>query len=245
MSIYTSIRAKMQDGEKQFAVLIDPDKLNDTELLDVIHRSNKSSVDLFFIGGSLITQGKLDAVIKLIKANSEIPAVLFPGSTMQLCSEADAILFLSLISGRNPEFLIGSQVVAAPYLKKSKVEVIATGYMLIESGTTTTALYMSNTHPIPANKPDIAMCTALAGEMLGLKLIYMDGGSGAQQPISPEMISTVKKNINIPLIIGGGIRTEQQVKDACRAGADIVVVGNATEDDRSIIETFADLVHSL
>ncbi len=235
----------MQDGEKQFAVLIDPDKLNDTELLDVIHRSNKSSVDLFFIGGSLITQGKLDAVIKLIKANSEIPAVLFPGSTMQLCSEADAILFLSLISGRNPEFLIGSQVVAAPYLKKSKVEVIATGYMLIESGTTTTALYMSNTHPIPANKPDIAMCTALAGEMLGLKLIYMDGGSGAQQPISPEMISTVKKNINIPLIIGGGIRTEQQVKDACRAGADIVVVGNATEDDRSIIETFADLVHSL
>ena len=245
MSIYDSIKNKALTGSKQFAVLIDPDKLNDDQLLDVVDLSNKASVDLFFIGGSLITQGKFESVIKLIKANSDIPAILFPGSTMQISNEADGILFLSLISGRNPEFLIGSHVVSAPYLKESKLEVISTGYMLIESGNATTALYMSNTHPIPYHKPDIAMSTALAGEMLGMKLIYMDGGSGAQRPISKEMISTVKENINIPIIVGGGIRETQQAIDACNAGADVVVVGNATEKDNSIIQKFAEAIHAL
>jgi phosphoglycerol geranylgeranyltransferase len=163
---------------------------------------------------------------------------------LQISKKADGILFLSLISGRNAELLIGKHVIAAPVLKASLLEVLPTGYMLIESGKQTSASYMSNTNPIPADKDDIAMCTAMAGEMLGLKLIYMDAGSGAINAVSETMIKKVSTNINIPLIIGGGINSAEKALKACRAGADVIVVGNGIEKKVSLIKTIAKAVHS-
>ncbi len=245
MNIYSSIYQAAQAGRKQFAVLIDPDKPSNDQLLDIINMANQCHVDCFFVGGSLITRDRLEFTLQTIKANSDIPAILFPGSTLQISPKADAILFLSLISGRNPEMLIGTHVVAAPYIKEAGIEAISTGYILVESGKTTTALYMSNSLPIPRHKPEIAMCTAMAGDMLGMKLIYMDGGSGADQPVPEEMIRAVKQNISAPLIVGGGIRTPEQAEKTCMAGADIIVVGNATEKDADIIRQFSEAIHSL
>jgi putative glycerol-1-phosphate prenyltransferase len=163
---------------------------------------------------------------------------------MQINPGADAILLLSLISGRNPDLLIGKHVIAAPYLKRSGLEILPTGYMLIESGNSTTALYMSNSLPIPWNKDEIAVSTAIAGEMLGLKLIYMDGGSGADKPVSASMVRKVKQNISIPLVIGGGIRTPEAAAERFRAGADIIVVGNAIETDNSLLLKIAEIAYS-
>ncbi|MBI9033404.1 MAG: geranylgeranylglyceryl/heptaprenylglyceryl phosphate synthase [Bacteroidales bacterium] len=245
MNIYSTIYKASQSGRKQFAVLIDPDKPSTDQLLDIINQANQSEVDYFFVGGSLITRDRLDQTLNTIKANSDIPAILFPGSTLQISSKADAILFLSLISGRNPEMLIGNHVVAAPYIYEAGLEAISTGYILVESGSTTTALYMSNSMPVPRSKPEIAMCTAMAGDMLGMKLIYMDGGSGADQPVPEQMIKAVKQHISAPLIVGGGIRTPEQAEKACNAGADIIVVGNATEKDVDIIRQFSKVIHSI
>jgi putative glycerol-1-phosphate prenyltransferase len=184
-------------------------------------------------------------MVETIKKNCSIPVVLFPGSPDQITPKADALLYLSLISGRNPELLIGQHVVSAPFVKQSGLEIIPVGYMLIDGGSPTTVSYISNTHPIPSNKKDIALCTAMAGEMLGLKLIYMDAGSGAKTPISTEMIQYVSKHIKIPLVIGGGITSAEKAKENCMAGADIIVVGNAVEKDPSLIEAIATAVHSL
>jgi len=242
MSIYEQISINRQ--RKQFAVLIDPDNYDRQRLEAVISRAEQSQVDFIFVGGSLLTFDHLAETIRTIKESTTIPVILFPGSIMQIHEEADAVLLLSLISGRNADLLIGKHVIAAPYLKKSKLEILPTGYMLIESGPLTTAQYISNTIPIPRKKDDIAVCTAMAGEMLGLKLIYMDGGSGAETPISGSMISKVKESISIPLIIGGGIRTPEQARESCRAGADMIVVGNAIEKDPSLINEIASAVHS-
>lgn len=201
-------------------------------------------VDYFFIGGSLILNNELDRCVRHIKAHSKVPIILFPGNTYQLSKSADGILLLSLISGRNPELLIGKQVIAAPYLKQSKLEILSTGYMLIDGGKPTAVSYISNTQPIPADKPDIAVCTAMAGEMLGLKMLYMDAGSGARQPVSNAMIEQVSKNTDIPLIVGGGIRTTEQVADKLAAGADMIVVGNAIEKDPDLLVHFARTIHS-
>jgi putative glycerol-1-phosphate prenyltransferase len=235
MSIYSNILSKIENGSKQLAVLVDPDKVSGVEVGHMAEISQKCGVDYFFIGGSLLTNDNLDCCIENIRNHSSIPVVLFPGNTLQINSKADAILFLSLISGRNPEMLIGKHVVAAPYIRASKLEVIPTGYMLIESGKPTTALYMSNSTPIPSDKDDIAVCTALAGEMLGLKLIYADAGSGAERTVTPSMIRNLKKNISIPLIIGGGIRSAAKAKEIYEAGADIIVIGNAVEKNSSLI----------
>lgn len=229
------ILAKKNQGKKQFAILIDPDKCNIETALRLSKLANTNAVDFIFVGGSLLTNGNLQECIKILKANCTKPVVLFPGNTLQIDEQADAILFLSLISGRNPELLIGKHVIAAPILKEKKLETISCGYMLIESGNTTTALYMSNTHPIPHTKNDIAACTALAGEMLGLKLIYMDAGSGAQMPVSAEMIKAVRGEVSIPIIVGGGIKNSSQAKAALQAGADIIVIGNAIEKDENIV----------
>lgn len=196
-------------------------------------------VDFFFIGGSLIVNNMLDEVLSAVKERSDIPMVLFPGNSFQLSYRADAILFLSLISGRNPELLIGQHVIAAPFLKMSPLEIISTGYMLIDGGVQTSVQYMSNTYPIPAHKADIAVCTAVAGEMLGLKTMYMDAGSGAKTPISTEMIEAVSGAVQVPLIVGGGIRTPEKVAANYRAGADLVVVGNAIETDPGLIREMA------
>ena len=240
---YNKIIANKKLNKKQLALLIDPDKTTGNGLLKLIEIAQQSSVDFIFVGGSLLSSGNIDDCVSVIRSNSSIPVVLFPGDNLHYTSKADAILFLSLISGRNSEMLIGKHVVAAPMLKRSGLEILPTGYMLIESGKATSVSYMSNTTPIPSNKNDIAVCTAMAGEMLGMKLIFMDAGSGALNPISESMIADVSKNINIPLIIGGGISTPQKALLNCRAGADVIVIGNALEKDQSLLFEMADAVH--
>lgn len=242
MSIYEKILSN--NYRKSFAVLIDPDKYDVKGLNLVISSARESSVDFILVGGSLLTNDHLDDTLKTIKDQTDIPVILFPGSILQINEKADALLLLSLISGRNPDLLIGKHVIAAPYLKNSSLEILPTGYMLIESGPITTAQYISNTIPIPRLKDDIAICTAMAGEMLGLRLIYMDAGSGAKWPVSPSMIKKVKDNISIPLIVGGGIRTPEQAIVSCKAGADMIVVGNAIEKDYSCLKEIAHAIHS-
>ena len=232
-----------KNQQKKFALLIDPDKQDDSALQQTIDISVKAKVDILFVGGSLLTKDKLDDCLSLIKSNCNIPTILFPGSVMQINDKADALFFLSLISGRNPEMLIGQHVIAAPYLKQSSLQILPTGYILIDGGTHTTVSYISNTTPIPANKPDIAACTAIAGEMLGLKLIYMDAGSGAKNAISEKIISAVSGEIKIPLIVGGGILTPEKAVANCRAGADVIVVGNAAEKNPQLILEMANAIH--
>lgn len=233
MNIYDLISTQK---EKQFAILVDPEQCNYMVLKKLLALATSSSVDYIFIGGSLLVNDNLEKCISLIKKETDLPVIIFPGSEMQVNGKADAILLLSLISGRNPELLIGKHVVAAPYLKASGLEILSTGYMLVESGNSTTALYMSNTSPIPRDKDDIAICTAIAGEMLGMKLIYMDAGSGAVKAIPVSMIHKVKENINIPLIIGGGIVSPEIAFESSKAGADMIVVGTAIENDVELIK---------
>ena len=244
MKIYNQILENKKQGKKSFALLVDPDKQDKSELISVIKKAKQAKTDYFFVGGSLLTNDSLDSCLTTLKENSNIPVVLFPGNAMQVNDKADGILFLSLISGRNAEMLIGRQVITAPILKQSSLEVLPTGYMLIDSGRPTTVSYMSNTTPIPAEKNSVAACTAVAGEMLGLKLIFMDGGSGAQNPISEEMITEVSKSVNTPLIIGGGISSGEKAAANCKAGADIIVVGNAIEKDENLIIEIAAAVHN-
>lgn len=232
-----------RSGSKKLAVLIDPDKVTMPALDHLIELSLLAKVDMFFIGGSLIVNNQLDICLAAIREKCDIPLILFPGDSYQLSYRADALLFLSLISGRNPELLIGKHVTTAPYLKVSPLEIIPTGYMLIDGGVPTTVSYISNTNPIPANKHDVAACTAMAGEMLGLKCVFMDAGSGAKTPVSTEMMSAVRSAVEIPLIVGGGIRTPGQAQRSIEAGADIIVVGNAFEDDPSLVVSMAQAIH--
>jgi putative glycerol-1-phosphate prenyltransferase len=243
--ILDSIGKQKANGHKAFAVLIDPDKLTPESLLETIQLAKQANVDYLFVGGSLVVTDTLDKVVAAIKANCSIPVVLFPGSPDQITPKADALLYLSLISGRNPELLIGQHVISAPFVRQSGLEIIPVGYMLIDGGTPTTVSYISNTNPIPSNKNDIASCTAMAGEMLGLKVIYMDAGSGAQRAIPTIMISQVAKYIQIPIIVGGGITSPEKAKENCLAGADIIVVGNAIEKDPALISQMAAAIHSL
>ena len=243
--ILDSIGKQKANGHKAFAVLIDPDKLTPESLLETIQLAKQANVDYLFVGGSLVVTDTLDKVVAAIKANCSIPVVLFPGSPDQITPKADALLYLSLISGRNPELLIGQHVISAPFVRQSGLEIIPVGYMLIDGGTPTTVSYISNTNPIPSNKNDIASCTAMAGEMLGLKVIYMDAGSGAQRAIPTIMISQVAKYVQIPIIVGGGITNPEKAKENCLAGADIIVVGNAIEKDPALISQMAAAIHSL
>jgi putative glycerol-1-phosphate prenyltransferase len=242
--LYTELIRARQLGKKKLAVLIDPDKMRLGKLDQIIDLSVRCHVDYFFIGGSLLVNSQLDQCLQMIRQRCQIPLILFPGSTYQVSNKADAILFLSLVSGRNPDLLIGQHVIAAPYLKLSALEVLPTGYMLIDGGVGTTVLYMSNTSPIPANKSDIAVCTAMAAEMLGLKMIFMDAGSGASKPVSAEMIEAVRGAVDIPLIVGGGIRTSEKVAENLKAGADVIVMGNAFEHDPSLMIDIAATVHA-
>lgn len=238
-NIYQQLQIAKSTGKKQFAVLIDPDKLKVSNIDQLIDLSVKGGVDYFLIGGSLIINNMLDEVLAKIKEACKIPMILFPGNSFQISYKADALLFLSLISGRNPELLIGKHVVTAPFLKVSPLEIISCGYMLVDGGKMTTVQYMSNTTPIPRDKADIAMSTAMAGELLGLKLIYMDAGSGAMNTVPNEMIEMVSNVIQIPLIVGGGISSPEEVGAKYRHGADLVVVGNALERDINLIKEMA------
>jgi putative glycerol-1-phosphate prenyltransferase len=241
--ILKAIVEKVKANKKVFAVLIDPDKFPDQNLLKIITAMEAAKPDIILVGGSLVTK-KTENVVNLLKKHLKIPVLLFPGSLLQLTPNADGILFISLISGRNPDLLIGNHVASAPVIKSSGMEVIPTGYILVDGGTTTSVEYMSQTKPIPATKNDIAIATALAGEMLGQKLIYLEGGSGALQPVPTEMIEAVKENISIPLIVGGGLNTAEKIKTACKAGADIIVVGNAFEKDISLLKEFKAVIDS-
>lgn len=245
MSILKHITDTSRTGKKLFAVLLDPDKYPENELNEVLERCGESSVDLILAGGSLLIHKQLDSFVRFIKENSNIPVLLFPSGPQQISYYADGILFLSLISGRNPELLIGRHVEAAPLLKNSTLEIIPTGYMLIGSENNTTAKYMSNTVPIPGDKDDIAMSTALAGQMLGLQLIYLDAGSGAKHTVSESMVNRVKQNIGIPLIVGGGIRSAETAYNLTKAGADLVVVGNILETHPDLMSEISDAIHSV
>ncbi len=213
------------------AQLLDPDFIEGFDhLTDIVSRAEKAGVDLFFFGGSLVTaQAKFD-MVKVIKEISKIPVLLFPSSPAHIDGRADAILFLSLISGRNPEYLIGTHVAAAPLLKNTNLEIIPTGYILVNCGAPTTAEYISGTAPIPHQKPEIAAATALAGQMLGMKLIYLDGGSGADKTITPAMIAKVREWVDLPIIVGGGIRSVVEALAIRDAGADILVIGNGAQE---------------
>ncbi len=243
--LYNQFIQNKNKGRKAFSVLIDPDKVNASAIDELIALSTAAKVDYFFVGGSLVISNHLDDCIKQIKANSDIPVLLFPGSPSQISRYADALLYLSLISGRNPELLIGQHVVSAPFVKNSGLEIMPTGYMVIDGGAPTTVSYISNATPIPADKNEIAMCTAMAGEMLGMKLIYMDAGSGAKRPITEPMIEKVASHIEVPLIVGGGIIDPEKAYRNCKAGADIIVVGNAIEKDISLIKEMAAAIHSV
>lgn len=244
-SIYTSLTEKKHNGKKQFAVLIDPDKVNAGSVSRLVKIAVEAGVDYFFVGGSLVISNFMDTCVQMIKKECKVPVVLFPGSPGQVSKYADALLYLSLISGRNPELLIGQHVVSAPAVRQSGLEVIPTGYMVIDGGAPTTVSYISNAAPLPSDKNDIAICTAMAGEMLGMKLIYMDAGSGAKRPITESMIADVAENINVPLIIGGGIKDPEKAYLNCKAGADLIVVGNAFEKDTSLIKEIASAIHSV
>ncbi|MGM0503516.1 MAG: geranylgeranylglyceryl/heptaprenylglyceryl phosphate synthase [Bacteroidota bacterium] len=232
----------IKNNNKLFALLIDPDHHSEESLKEITNKANQTSVDLILIGGSLLNNA-IDNSIHLIKKHTTIPVILFPGSLLQLSSKADGILLLSLISGRNPDLLIGNHVVAASYLKNSNLEILPTGYILVNGGKTTSVEYMSNTTPLPSDKPDIAVSTAMAGEMLGLRFIYLEAGSGAEISLTTQMISQVKNNINIPLIVGGGIRTPEDIQRIVSAGADIIVSGTAMEQNPDILGSLVKAAH--
>lgn len=240
--IYDQVIERYNSQNKQLAFLIDPDKFSWEMLPKLQSIVEKAKPDLLFVGGSLVSV-EIGAFVKKLKQYISLPVILYPGSSSQMCDEVDAVLFISLISGRNPEFLISHHVAVAPQIKAKGIEAISTGYILVDGGSQTSVQYMSQTQPIPADKKDIAVATALAGQYLGMKLIYLDAGSGAKNPISKEMITAVSNAIDVPLLVGGGLKTTNDVKAACESGADIVVVGNIFEKDLSLINDFCDIVH--
>lgn len=243
-NVYQEISDRKAKGKKSFAVLLDPDKVGAEQLPELAEKASNAGVDFWLVGGSLMVTNHLDQMLRKLKEVSTIPVILFPGSPSQVNPRADALLYLSLISGRNPELLIGHHVVSAPMVKQSGLEVIPTGYMVIDGGSPTTVSYISNALPLPSDKTEIALCTALAGELLGMKLIYMDAGSGARIAVSEEMISAVAGQISIPLIVGGGIREPEKAYLNCKAGADLIVVGNLLEKTPSLMSEMAAAVHS-
>lgn len=243
MSVYTSMLKRKSENVKSFAVLIDPDKVSLTEVEKICSSCEEAMVDYLLVGGSLVVSNQLDDVILTIRKNSDIPVVLFPGSPSQISRHADALLYLSLISGRNADLLIGQHVISAPAVRQSGLEVISTGYMLIDGGSPTTVSYVSNSFPIPAEKEEIAVCTAMAGEMLGMKLIYLDAGSGARRAVGENMIAAVSRHVDVPVVVGGGIKDPEKAYLNCKAGADLVVIGNALEHNTNLIAEMADAIH--
>ncbi len=236
---------KIEDrSKKRFALLVDPDKYNDRSLDQLIRHINQDPPDLLLVGGSILFK-PIDITITALKLGTKLPVFIFPGNAIQLSDRADGILFLSLISGRNAEFLIGNHVLAAPHLNRTGIEVIPTGYMLIENGRSTSVEYMSNTRPIPASKPEIAVATAMAGEMLGMKIIYLEAGSGAARPVGLDVIRAIRKHISLPLIVGGGISSIESARNVYEAGADLIVVGTVLENQPSLISEFCALRNEL
>lgn len=233
-NIYKRINNAAGSHKKLLAVLLDPDNYSQKSIQNWCRYTQKQ-IDFFFVGGSL-TNESIFKLVKSLKELTQIPIVLFPGNLLQIDENADALLLLSLVSGRNPELLIGNHVIAAPFIKKSGLESISTAYLLIESGITTSVEYISNTKPIPRTKTNIAVATALAAELLGFKQIYLEAGSGAIHHVPCEMIAAVRKEISLPIIVGGGIKSPDDLKKIYQAGADIAVVGNSLEQNPELID---------
>jgi len=233
--IYEFFLSAMNEGRKLLDILLDPDKMNDESTVKIMTKINNSAVDMIFVGGSSVEEKETDELVLKIKELTSLPIVLFPGNYQQITSHADAILFLSLISGRNPEYLINQQVKAVPYLQKSELEVIPTGYILIDGGKETAVQRVSETKPILANNIDEITQTAMAGMYMGNKLIYLEAGSGALNPVNPSVINSVRKKVNIPLIVGGGIRSKNELLEAYKNGADVVVIGTAFEENSNFL----------
>jgi phosphoglycerol geranylgeranyltransferase len=246
MTTFERLMKVRQERGAGYLVLLDPDRLDHSVLPSFVREATEAGVDGFLVGGSLMLKDDLDRQLQQIKENTSVPVVIFPGSLLQVSSVADAILFLVLISGRNPEHLIGNQVIAAPIIRQIRLESISTGYMLIEAGNTTSAEFMSNTKPIPRNKPDIALAHALAAEMIGMRLLYLDAGSGAHESVPEEMLTAISDACRLPLIVGGGIRTPEDARRKVKSGASFVVTGTVTEinNHRSFIKELADAVHT-
>jgi len=233
----------MNNGKKLFLVLIDPDHFtNQEQIVRFVEQINQAQPDMILVGGSLTVE-TTTTIIRQIKKRCPLPLVLFPGNTFQFTPEADGLLLLSLISGRNPDLLIGQHVVLARTIKQSGIETISTGYILVESDHTTAVEYISNTHPIPRTKPAIAAATALAGTLLGNRLIYLEAGSGAYPPVPSAMITAVKESIDVPLIVGGGLRSINDIIKALEAGADAIVVGNILEEKSELMDSFSKTIH--
>jgi len=244
-SVYARLLSVKEQKGAGYVVLIDPESAPENRLIDTAAECAGSGADFIFVGGSLVSKGSLDTLITGMKQEAGIPVVLFPGSLRQISRTADALLFLSLISGRNPNYLIGEQVLAAPLVRKYGIEAVSTGYILVESGTVTSVEFMSNTKPVPRAKSDIAAAHAMAAEYLGMKTVYLEAGSGALHPVPDAMVQAVSGVVSIPVIVGGGIRTPRTAADKVKNGASFIVTGTVVEDSgTSIIEEFAHAVHS-
>lgn len=229
-----SVYSIIENGKRNIALLLDPDKEDRVDVPSILNQAQKGGIDVVFVGGSLVRNHVPDFINK-VKRKTSLPVVLFPGSSTQFAPNADAIMLLSLLSGRNADFLIGNHVQVAFRLKNSGVEIIPTGYILIDGGAQTSVQYMSNTSPIPRDKTEIIVATALAGEQLGLKLIYLEAGSGAANPVPIDAVKAVRQEISLPIVVGGGIKTPQQISDYFDAGANLVVLGNSIENNPDLL----------
>jgi len=245
MKVFEKLKSVADQKGGAYLILIDPDTRKGAELKDFVLEVSSQGADAILVGGSLIIDMDFQNSMKIVKENSKLPIIIFPGSVQQLSYDADAILYLSLISGRNPNYLFGEHVIAAPFIKKMGIEPISTGYMLFESGSTTTAEFMSNTKPLPINKPEIAMAHALAAQYFGMSVIYMEAGSGAKHAIPSSVVKAVSSYIDIPVIVGGGIRTPEEARERSEAGATFIVTGNIYDNSENIklINEFARAVH--
>ena len=230
-NLYQNILIAKKNRQKLLAILIDPEKVSIEQAIILSDKIKKSSATHIFVGGSTFSGTHLDELISVIKTTTQLPVLIFPGHPSQISNEADGILFLSLLSGRNPEYLIEHHINSVEALEKSNLEIIPTGYLLIDGGKETAVQRVSQTQPIENNNIELAYKTAKAGEFLGKKLIYLEAGSGANQHVSLEMIRYVAQNIEIPLIVGGGIRSMKTIQEVYNAGADLVVIGTAFEND--------------
>ena len=245
MKTYSYLLNTISTKGAAYLILIDPDKISEEKLPVFVKHCEKSGVDGFLLGGSLMMNDHFEDFISNVKKHSSLPAIIFPGGVNQVSPLADALLYLSVISGRNPEHLIGKHVLAAPFIKQAGIEPISTGYILVESGTTTTVQYVSGSQPIPRDKPEIAAATALAAEYLGMKLIYLEAGSGALKSVPNEMVKAVAGYCSVPLIVGGGIRTASEAGEKVKHGAKIIVTGNFFEHENNWdqVKEFAEAVH--
>ena len=243
MSVFQSLLDIINLRGACYVILIDPDRKNDDLIYEQVETANSSDVDAIFVGGSLMMDGKSKDRVEKIKRLSNIPVILFPGGVNQISDQYNAILFLSLLSGRNPHYLIGEQVISAPIIKDLKLETIPTGYILLDGGTVTSVEFMSGTRPIPMDKKDIVASHALAGQYLGMELIYLEAGSGAKRSVSKEIIEVVADAVDIPIIVGGGIKTPSLAETIVKAGASIIVTGTAVEKNSNCMEEFANAVH--